>query len=51
MAHRGKFLAFTDLESNGMRHLRAAKGGHEPYPPAAKLRHRQRQRSLGCTTF
>jgi pullulanase len=22
-AHRGKFMAFTDLESNGMRHLRA----------------------------
>ena len=34
---RGKYLAFTDVNSNGMRHLKDLQRGHEPCPFAAQL--------------
>ena len=47
-AHRGTYLAFTDRDSDGMRHLRAARPGRpDPRPPAAGLRHRHHPRENG----
>ena len=45
-AHRGTYLAFTDRDSAGMRHLRGARRGRaEHAAPAADLRHRHASRS------
>ena len=47
-AHRGGYLAFTDTDSNGMKHLKALGGcGSEHHPPAAGLRHRHHPRGEG----